>query len=253
MIIDVPRIEDIGGLRTLWKEAFGDTDAFLDTFFKTAFDPQRCRCVILGGRVVASLYWFDCTFDNNRIAYLYAIATAEDCRGQGLCHQLMDTVHAVLRRQGYAGAMLVPGSESLFEFYRRMGYEVCSKIGEYRCKAADRPITVTRIDRETYARLRREWLPSGGVVQEKENLAFLETSAVFYTGDGFLLAAQKHGDTLRGIELLGNYTAGAGIVRALECQNGIFRIPAGETPFAMYRPLDGSISPTPTYFGLAFD
>jgi hypothetical protein len=60
----------------------------------------------------------------------------------------------------------------------------------------------------------------------------------------------RDGEKLLGLELLGNTDAAPGIVAALGCKEGRFRIPGG-TPFAMYRPLS-DIS-APTYFGLAFD
>ena len=37
MIIDAPQKEHLNGLRNLWKEAFGDTEAFLDGFFENVF------------------------------------------------------------------------------------------------------------------------------------------------------------------------------------------------------------------------
>ena len=49
MIIKSPETRHIPQLRQLWKEAFGDTDDFLDVFFSVAFAPERSRCVILDG------------------------------------------------------------------------------------------------------------------------------------------------------------------------------------------------------------
>ena len=37
---DHPTDNEIPGLRQLWQEAFGDADAFLDSFFQTAFSPR---------------------------------------------------------------------------------------------------------------------------------------------------------------------------------------------------------------------
>lgn len=253
MTIEMPRSAQLLGLRTLWKEAFGDDDAFLDTFFDTAYAPDRCRLITVGGQVAAALYWFDGSVGDNRIAYLYAIATAKAYRGQGLCQKLMDDTHALLRDRGYIGAVLVPGDESLFGFYRRMGYETCSRIGEYRCLAAEQPTTVRRIGRDEYAHMRRALLPSGGVIQEAENLAFLETVATLYAGDGFVMAARISGTTLHGVEWLGDTASAAAVVTALGCRNGVFRVPTDEKPFAMYRPLDGGHAASPSYFGLAFD
>ena len=40
MTIKHPTPELIPLLRTLWKQAFGDDDRFLDKFFSTAFSPR---------------------------------------------------------------------------------------------------------------------------------------------------------------------------------------------------------------------
>ena len=94
MIIDAPRVCHIPLLRELWKEAFGDTDAWLDTFFNTAFSLSRCRAVIENNEIIAALYWFDCEAYAQPVAYLYAIATKESHRGKGLCRLLMENTHA---------------------------------------------------------------------------------------------------------------------------------------------------------------
>ena len=90
MTIESPTPSRVASLRSLWKEAFGDGDAFLDTFFATAYLPSRTRCMVEGGEVVSALYWFDCEYSGKRIAYLYAVATAEKHRGRGYCQSLLE-------------------------------------------------------------------------------------------------------------------------------------------------------------------
>lgn len=252
MTIDAPKPEQNRQLRALWQEAFGDSEEFLDTFFVTAFHKDRCRCVSVHGKVAAALYWFRCSHMGQPVAYLYAVATAKAHRGKGLCRALMEDTHAHLEKLGYAGAVLVPGSEALFRLYAGLGYQVCGGISEITYTPDDRGTTLHRVDKEGYARLRRELLPSGGVVQERENLDFLQAQAALYAGPDFLLTARQEGDQLHGLELLGNATAAPGVLRALGCVSGTFRVP-GDTPFAMYRPLGNSTLPQPAYFGLAFD
>ena len=93
MIIKQPEPDQIPQLRQLWQEAFGDPDAFLDGFFQTAFAFDRCRCAVEGSRVQGALYWLDCAWEGQKLAYLYAVATRKDSRGQGICRRLMGTVH----------------------------------------------------------------------------------------------------------------------------------------------------------------
>lgn len=253
MTIDRPRQEHIPALRALWREAFGDSEDFLDLFDQTAFSPDRCRCVIDDGEPIAALYWFDCECRGERMAYLYAIATAQAHRGKGLCSALMEDTHHHLTAFGYVGTILVPSEKSLFDFYARLGYQAFGGIGEITCTASSEETQLRQMDTQEYASLRQKLLPKGSVIQEKENLRFLQAQATLCAGDDFSLAFRLEGDTLFGIELLGNIEKAPSILHTLGVTNGQFRVPKMERPFAMYRALcDDALTP-PTYFGLAFD
>lgn len=251
MIIKQPDTAEIPGLRQLWQEAFGDSQAFLDSFFTTAFSPDRSLGLWQDGQVLAACYWFDCSCRGQACAYVYAVATAKRHRGRGYAHLLMEQLHSLLKDRGYAMAVLVPGSPELFRFYSGMGYRAFSPMEELVCAAGDQPAALRAVNREEYARLRREYLSSGGVVQEGENLAFLETQAMLYAGQDFLLAARVENGALFAPELLGNEQAAPEILKALDCSAGTFRIPGGERDFAMYYPLKQATPPE--YFALAFD
>lgn len=252
MLTDYPASHHIPQLRQLWKIAFGDTDAFLDCFFRTAFSFDRCRCILDNDQPAAVLYWFDCTVENRKFAYIYAVATHPDFRNRGLCRKLMADTHAVLADRGYAGSVLVPQKESLRTMYAGMGYRDCGGLNTVTCTAGKSPVSVCVIGIEEFARLRRQFLPAGSVLQENENLAFLSQQLQFYKGSDFLLSAYVEKDMLHGMELLGNSNAAPGIVTALDCSRGSFRTPGTAVPFAMFHSLEESC-PVPCYFGFAFD
>ena len=244
MNIDHPTLAQTPQLRQLWKEAFGDTDAFLDHFYTKAFSPDRCLCATIEDEVAAMAYWFDC----KEYAYIYAVATAKKHRGKGISHALMARIHAILTDRGYAGCLLVPGKESLRRFYGGMGYENCGGVQEFDAQAGA-PLPLRKLELAEYAALRRQYLPEGGVIQEGINLDFLSCWASFYEAPNALVAAVWEEGKLLVLELLGDVQAAAGIVAALGAETGWFRAP-GETPFAMHRPLN---QPTaPKYFGFCF-
>ncbi|MBQ9762025.1 MAG: GNAT family N-acetyltransferase [Oscillospiraceae bacterium] len=249
MRIDHPT--QIPPLRQLWKQAFGDGDAFLDHYFSTAYAPDRCLCANEGDALAAALYWLDCEVDGRKIAYIYAVATEAEFRGRGICHKLMAKTHEILKNQGYSGTILVPGEPALEDFYAPMGYRSCTEIREVVCARGPEPAALRPIDGAEYARLRRELLPENAVIQEGASLSFLATQAEFYAGTHWLLAARREGECLYGLELLGDITAAPGILTALGCAQGQFRTPGPGRPFAMYRPLDAA--PAPAYFAFAFD
>lgn len=251
MIIDFPTQAQIPGLRDLWKEAFGDTDAFLDHFYHTGFSKDRCRCICLDGKILAALYWFDCRWQDRNLAYIYAVATAKSHRGQGLSRKLMENTQTLLLSLGYSGVVLVPAEPSLFAFYEKMGYRCFGGIRQWQCAAGEKAITLKALTATQYAQLRQPMLPAGSVLQEGALLNFLSTYARFYQGDDFLLCCADDGGKLLGYELLGNTDAAPGILAALGCKSGMFRT-AGDTSFAMYRSLTSDPA-APQYFAFALD
>lgn len=252
MKIDFPVPKQYKQLSQLWQEAFGDTEEFVDGFFYTGFSPSRCRCITINKKVAAALYWLDVTYEDQRFAYIYAVAVAQSRRGKGLCSALMADTHAHLTLRGYGGALLVPQTQELREMYNRMGYRDCTAVTEFECRAGTEALELHRIDRDEYARLRREMLPPDSALQEDESISFLETMAFFYQGDHVLLAALPENGKLMCPELLGPADAAPGILAALNCKSGSFRTPGGEKPFAMFLPL-AEDAKVPGYLGLAFD
>ncbi len=250
MKIDTPRPGMIPLLKNLWAEAFGDSPAYIDLFFSAAYSPNRCLCITEGAEVLAAAHWLRCQQADRQYAYIYAVATAKVHRGRGLCRRLMSAIHERLAAEGFAGAILVPGDNSLPQMYANMGYAFFGGIREFTCSAGPTAAALHPLSAAQYGRLRRTFLPEDGVVQAQENLRYLATQAQFAAGEDYLLAYKAENSRLVGLELLGNADAAPGIVCALGCTQGRFRTP-GNRPFAMFYPLQAV--PAPKYFGFAFD
>lgn len=252
MIIDKPQAADIPALRRLWKQAFGDTDGFLDGFFRAGFAIERCRFASLDGQLAAALYWFDCHWEGKKLAYLYAVATDESYRGKGLCRGLMEDTHRHLKGLGYAGAVLVPGSDGLFALYEKMGYRPFCPMETVTVKAGDTPVCIRPVSADAFEQLRRSRVPAGSVLQEDETVAFAATFCDFCTGEDTLMCFSHEGGTLYVQEYLGDAALLGGIIKALHAEKAVVRLPGGSTPTAMYHALDGT-DELPTYFGIALN
>ena len=253
MKIDHPSHGNVSTLKELWQEAFEDSAENIDLFFETAFDTEHSLCAFDGERAVAMLYWFDCEYMGERVAYMYAIATAKSHRGRGICRQLMSKAHEILKRSGYACVILVPGEKGLFEFYAKMGYSVFSTVDEKYVISVDSGISLEKINPREYGRIRNALLPENGVMQDGKCLDYLGAYAELYAGEGFLCACEINGDTARIHELLGNTEAADGIAYALGCKIGFVRAIGNGRAFSMYLPLGKCKIDTPAYFGLALD
>ena len=252
MRFDYPQGNQQDQLRSLWKAAFGDTDAFLDIFFSTAFSPRRCRCAMEGDRILAALYWFDIRWDGLPCAYIYAVATDPQCRGRGLCRALMADTARVLSDSGYEGALLVPQDEGLFTMYAKMDYLPSTQIREEIWAADGKILDIRPIDATAYAVRRISLLPENSVIQEGENLAFLSRVASFYEGDGFLAAVSREPDHLRVLEYLGDEKYLGSLIHTLGHQEATVRTPGAGKAFAMYLPLSQRCK-RPEYFAFCFD
>lgn len=230
--------------KALWSAAFGD-DGWIDSFFRTAYRPENTLAIFRDGQLAAGLAWMDVTCEGRRLAYLYAVATAPEYRHQGLCRELMANAQKALAARGYDGSVLVPADDGLRQMYATMGYRNFGGV-ENLTLPAGVPVPLQEVTPQEYAALRRNYLPVGGIVQEDGAIKYLAESAKLYAGNGFLLAAAED----EPMELLGDASQAAGIVGALEKDQGTFRLP-GTSPFAMFRPICDD-SWTPAYFGLDF-
>ncbi len=242
---------DIVALRSLWKEAFGDTDEFLDSFFATAYSPERCLAAFIDNDLAGALYIIDCELNSQKIAYIYAVCTAKKHRGKGVCKKLMAHTHLYLKNRGFTAAILVPGSKELFAFYEKLGYKTCGYLDEFECKAHCGDLDFLEISAEEYEILRRSFLPENSVTGE--NSQFLKTQLRFFKGDGFIFAARLEKNRLFIAELLGDKATAPQIVAAFGKASGVFRTLGNSKPFAMGFSLTRQPLPDNLHFAFAFD
>ena len=239
-------------LKALWKLVFGDPDISIDAFFRTAYSPQRCRYIEEQGQPVSALYWLDWEDEGGKLAYIYAVATDPQYRGQGLCRGLMADTSRIFSDLGYEGALLVPQDEGLFTMYARMDYRPATQIREEIRAAGDQTIAVRPLDADAYAAGRITLLPENSVIQEGENLTFLSQVASFYEGEGFLAAVSRDPDHLRILEYLGDETKLGNLIHTLGHREATVRTPGAGKAFAMYLPLSQRCN-RPGYFAFCFD
>ena len=235
------------GLKKLWKTVFGDTDEAIDSFFRIAYSPDRCRYTTEDGQIVCALYWLDASYEGGKLAYIYAVATNPEHRKKGLASNLLIQTHAQLKEQGYAGAILKP-SNGLFPFYERLGYETCGSIDRFRA-APGTPVPVKELSINEYAQKRRALLPSNSVIQEDVTLEFFHTFAKFYEAGTTLIAAMAEENII--FEYLGDPAAASGILAALHMQECVIPTPGDQIPFAMYYPLNNPQAPA--YLGISLE
>lgn len=253
MIIKNPAPTDENELKDLWKEAFGDTDGFINLFFSLAFSFEHSLCVYESGSVAASLYWFDAHIEERKVAYIYGVATKKEHRSKGFSTALLKAAHKKLKECGYEAAILVPADEGLFKFYGKLGYRECCFIDLERHSALAEASAFEKISAEEYLTLRNSYLPENSIVFDNERLHFLAAITDFYKSDGFIFAKSNDEQELRIIEFFGNKAALSSVISALGFREGAVRLYGKSKPFAMYIPLAENFNILPEYLGFAFD
>jgi ribosomal protein S18 acetylase RimI-like enzyme len=125
-ILRLSRPEDAGALKEIWNASFPGDEAFADWFLKAVYRPENALLWEDGGRARAMLHLMPMNVKiggrDEPAAYVYAVATLPESRGKGAASALLTEAEAVSKARGAKLLMLVPQSESLFEYYRRQGF-----------------------------------------------------------------------------------------------------------------------------------
>lgn len=119
---------DRPGITVLWGEVFEDGPEFVACCLDDLAGPGHVYVAEETGAVVAQLLAVPCSLEDEQGIYLYALATAPQCRGAGVMSGLMAYAEAVEAAGGAMLAMLVPAGKALFGYYGRRGYGVACRL-----------------------------------------------------------------------------------------------------------------------------
>ena len=172
---------DEPGLKALWSAVFGDTEAFIDTFFRAVYTPGMAAVAERDGQIVSAAY----RVPFGPYAYIYAVGTLPAYRGRGLGRAV------TLAAAGGGPAYLLPASPGLRAWYERsMGAKPAGLVFPAELPRERRPVSA-----EEFA-ARREDLLAGvpHAVYSPGLLELFSLEGAFYAGpDGSVYAAE--GDT----------------------------------------------------------
>ena len=265
------RSGDVPRLKALWHQAFGDDMPVIDRFFQGLFRPDSTVVCRDGDDAVAMAHWLPMTVCHGGrgwpVAYIYAVATEEAHRGRGYCRDMLDYFAATMPDQGIRGLVLVPGSESLRQLYRRYGFSDYTTVSTETLEAGPSVGQWESIEAPEYLMLREELLNDNAYVScsvpilsfqrdvaahyggglyrlESNGVTGVGCGAVDGDGEGVVYELLWPGEKQQGMDLM---AAALGVSRLL------VRTPGAERPFAMVRWLsDAPAAPAP-YLGLALD
>lgn len=110
------------GCRDLWKEAFGDSDEFIDTFMRSIYNSENMLYIEKDECIISMLHIIPFTFNSHKAGYIYAVATTPKERGKGLASMLLERAIDVSQKKGFAALFTIPANEELRTFYSKFGF-----------------------------------------------------------------------------------------------------------------------------------
>ena len=167
------RVGEERALKALWKEVFGDSDEYIDTFFREVYRPGMASVIEENGEIAAAAY----AVPFGKYRYIYAVATKPEYRGRGYGKAV------TLAASGGEAAYLCPADATLRCWY---ALSMRARTVSYRSDAP-LPPSVRKITAEEFRARREVWLD--GIPHAKYSDGILKLFSV--TGEFF---CGEHGD-----------------------------------------------------------
>lgn len=114
-------------VRRLWKETFGDSNEFINSFMRHYSKQESLMTVKENGQLVSMLHILPFTMNGDKVGYIYAVATAEEHRNKGYASFLLKKAVETAKREKLAALVTIPASKALRSYYKRFGFK-----GEYK-------------------------------------------------------------------------------------------------------------------------
>lgn len=225
MIIRKPTPEELPRLSLLWQEAFDESPEDVEIFYETAFSCDRAL-IVWEQNPVAGIYWIDAQIADQKVAYLYAFAVDKNCRSKGIGKALLRQTLETLKGEGYKAAVLVPGEESLYSYYKKAGFTAFGKTEKTTVTKKNPGLPVKKITPDAYFAKRQELAPA--VTWGKKAVSYLGKLCDLYAGNDWLLAIGREGVQ----EFIGNAQDLPHILYTLNMEK-TFVLAPGEKPGAM--------------------
>lgn len=113
-------------VRQMWKTVFGDSDAFLDIYFREKYRNQNTLVYLENGVPAASLqmlpYRFSFCGTEIRVAYFSGLCTLPQARKKGYMGALIRAALVEMGARRIPLALLVPQDEGVLHYYQKFGF-----------------------------------------------------------------------------------------------------------------------------------
>ncbi len=124
--------DERGAAKALWKEAFNDSDAFIDWYFANKILPGNSLCMFEGGQLISIVHMIPYTISVQgrplSSAFIAGVATAKNRRGEGLMRTMLLESLALLKTRGILMTHLYPFSHAFYEAFGWAAYSYVNRL-----------------------------------------------------------------------------------------------------------------------------
>ncbi len=186
MVIGFSNGNDKEGLYSLWRRVFGDGKEFLDKFFCAFYKDENTVVCRDNGKIVSMLFLIptDIIIENAgfKAYYIYAAATDEGCRKQGIMSKLLAFAREYSEAAGIDFLFLHPANGALYNYYEKNGF--CTAFYKRNAEVTRNALEKTDLGNYNYVR----W--NCGAVNFN---SFLSGGEAFHCEHGYADVHRKNG------------------------------------------------------------
>ncbi len=225
--------------------------------FTERFFENNCTYIAEENRLVSMLYMFDCALfaDNQKTPayYVYAVVTDPEFRGKGYMRKLMDKAREKATQTGKGALIIKPSSESLFNFYEKLGFKTAFYFNEYEhTKLTNEEQNLSFVTAKQYNKKREELLKDKPHIVWEEMLEIIGENGKFFIGKDFCGLVEIEDDKAFLREFIGNKSGLDSLLNKLSINNAMVRTNDFKKPFGMLCPLKEVLADK-MYMGFAMD
>ena len=187
-------------MKALWKEAFHDSDEFIDLFFSEFYKPRKAFLRYDGDDLASMLFYMDLRVKYNgrrlKCAYLYGVATKLSERRQGHFTALHNAFIEELEEKKYDIVITIPQNENLFTFYKDIGYVLPLRRCEYELETIDiTPVDNLELIWEKKKELHKKSRQFLSILETKEQFIESRREHRFFSWNDSYLGFYPHKDS----------------------------------------------------------
>lgn len=122
-MIDFAGYSDRKALQQLWQSVFLEDEEITEYFFDNIFGDTITPVIRVDSEIASALFLLDCTIGEYKGKCVYCAMTNYAHRGKGYMKTLLDYSYNFCCDNGFDFLFLVPAEKSLFEYYKKCGFE----------------------------------------------------------------------------------------------------------------------------------